>query len=509
MITERSFNGYRLGRYFVSGKTAPVGEHELSIGRFTVDRRTPLLYLISGAQGLELMSLSIVTIALPSVGAQFGLSDIGLQWIISAYALVIGGFMLLGGRLADLFGRTRMFTGGLAVFVVSSVLCGVAPSSSVLFAGRALQGLGMAITIPATLAMVTSLYPKGPERARALTIYTIIDSLGFITGFIASGILVSVAGWRAVFLINVPIAAVLGIGVWILAENTAPGASTGLRGIDVPGAITGTGGLLLLMYALTHAQIEGWKSQSTVISVTGAAILLIAFVLIEAYVADPLVTPRLFSARSFVIANIVGIFLYLSFLGSMYFATLFLQDILEYSAFFAGLAFLPLAIGSFTMTFLAPRMLAHPRLGPRWMMVIGMGLAAISILWFSRLAPDSTYWTFVLPVFLLLGCGLSMTFVTIMVTGVAEIDERDHGAASGVLNSSFQVGAGFGPAILITVAEVGERSVTGESLEATLAGFEVALVAACVLTIVGAILAFGVPKSSGRTDNDHQTSATD
>lgn len=451
----------------------------------SVRHREVLLYLICGAQFLEAMNLSIVNVALPAIRSSFGFTDTTLQWVVSVYALMFAGFLLLGGRAADLLGRRRVLVSGVVLFALASLICGIAPSALVLIIGRALQGIGAAITIPAAMSTISTTFTEEVARSRALALFGGMGAVGFTAGLIAGGLLTDILGWRSVFLVNVPVAGGIALGLLLLAG--ASRIATQERSIDLPGALTVTAGLLLLVYAITQAEAVGWRSPVSFGMLALAVAFLLTFLAIEARTQNPLMPLRLFTSRSFVGANIVGVFLYATFVGSVFFATLYLQLILGYSPTRTGLAFVPLSVSSLVAAQAAPALMQ--RIGIKTTLVGGMASVAVGMILFSRMTVSSAYLTFVLPIFILIGFGISVGYTAAVVAAVADIDAQEHGLAGGIVNTFFQVGAGVGLAILTTVATAREQVVGVTGSAAMLMGFQAALIVGAILAAIGAIIA--------------------
>jgi EmrB/QacA subfamily drug resistance transporter len=408
-----------------------------------------VLALVCLGQFMVVLDVSIVNVALPSIQRDLGFSPSGLQWVVNAYTLAFAGFLLLGGRAADLFGRRRMFLLGLGLFTVASLAGGLAQNQGMLVTARALQGLGGAVLAPATLTILTTSFAEGRERARALGVWSAVAAGGGAAGALLGGILTDLVSWRWILFVNVPIGIVVVVAArTVLAESRA---DLGHRSLDVAGAVAVTGGLVALVYAIVRTETYGWIAWETFASLGVAAVLLGAFLAIETRAARaPLVPLRIFRSRAVTGANLFILLLFGAAFASWYFQTLFMQNVLGYSPLQAGLAFVPQTVMIAVGAQVSSRLVT--RLGARTLLLIGPVVAAAGMLWLSRITPGSEYVGGLLGPGLLtaLGFGLSVPAVTLAAT--SGIPVRDAGLASGLINTNRQVGASIGLAALATVA---------------------------------------------------------
>jgi EmrB/QacA subfamily drug resistance transporter len=407
-----------------------------------------ILVLVCIAQFMVILDATVVNVALPSIQKDLGLSEANLQWIVNAYTLVFGGFLLLGGRAGDLLGRKRLFLAGVVVFTVASLLNGLATSSTWLITTRGLQGLGAAFISPAALAIISTTFAEGKERGKALGVWAAIASGGSAVGLVLGGVLTQAFSWPWIFFINVPI----GIAAFILSFRLIPESidEQAERNFDITGAITVTGGLMTLVYAIVKAQSDGWTSAVTLGTFAGAAILLAAFIMTELRATAPLVRLSIFRVRSLAAANIV-MFLVASGLFSMFFFnSLYLQRVLDYGPLKAGLAFLPFTGGIIISAGLASQF--APRIGVRPIAVAGMILTAVGMALLARLPVHGAYVSDVMPSILLTSLGLGAVFVPLTLVATTGLEDSDQGLASGLFNTSQQIGGALGLAILSTLA---------------------------------------------------------
>ncbi len=406
------------------------------------------LAVIALAQLMVVLDASVVIVALPSAQRALHISVANRQWVMTAYTLAFGSLLLLGGRIADYLGRRRMFIVGLIGFAVASALGGLAQDSAMLFGARAVQGAFAALMAPAALSLLTVTFTEAHERARAFGVYGGIAGGGAAIGLILGGFLTQFASWRWTLLINVPIA----LGAAIAATRVvreSRGVST-RSGYDVPGAVSVTGGLFLLVLGFTTAQTHGWGAPLTVGLLTGSFLALVAFVIIELGSPHPLLPLRVVLDRNRGGAYLASLLVGSAMLGTFLFLTYFFQATLGYSALKTGFAFLPFSAGIVVGATLASRLL--PNVGPRVLMVTGLILGSLGLVWFTRLGVDSSYLVHVLPAELIVSLGMGMTFVPMNSTALIGIDPRDAGVASALVNTTQQVGGSLGIALLNTVA---------------------------------------------------------
>jgi EmrB/QacA subfamily drug resistance transporter len=406
------------------------------------------LGVIALAQLMVVLDASIVNIALPSAQRDLGISVADRQWVVTAYTLAFGGLLLLGGRIADFFGRKRMFVIGLLAFAFASALGGIAPNAGLLFAARALQGAAGALLAPAALSLVTVTFTEPRERARAFGVYGAIAGGGAAIGLIVGGVLTEYASWRWCLLVNVPIAlAAAAAALPVVRESR----STEPAHYDLPGAAAATGGLVALVYGFTKAAEPGvgWSSATTVILLAVAVVLLVSFVVIELRTPYPLLPMRVPLDRnrggSYLASLLVGAGLFAMFL----FLTYYFQATLGYSALRSGFAFLPFSGGIIVSAGLASQLL--PRFGPRRLMIGGLALATLGLLYLTQISVTTSYVSHVLPAELLMSVGMGLTFVPLSSTALLGVQRSDAGVASALVNTSQQVGGSLGTALLNTI----------------------------------------------------------
>jgi EmrB/QacA subfamily drug resistance transporter len=411
-------------------------------------RRWIALALLAMAQFVVVLDASIVNVALPTIGESLAFSQDNLSWVVNAYVLTFGGFLLLGGRLADLLGRRRVFMGGLILFALASLAGGFAESDAVLIAARAVQGMGAAILSPAALSIVTTTFRDGAERNKALGVWGAVAGAGGAAGVLLGGVLTEYLGWEWVLWVNVPI----GIGAAALAPSliAESRSESETRAFDLAGAVSVTAGLSLLVYGLVEAPDAGWGSGQTLGLLAGALALLAAFVAIELRSAAPLVPFRIFRIRTLTGANVVGVLTGASLFSMFFFISLYMQNVLGYSAIKAGVSYLPLA-GTIILAAGAASGLVT-KVGFKPILATGMGLIAAGLLWFSQISPDGGFVSDILGPSLLAAVGLGFAFVPQTIAAVSGVKEREAGLASGLINTSQQVGGALGLAVLATVA---------------------------------------------------------
>ncbi|HNH86536.1 MAG TPA: MFS transporter, partial [Solirubrobacterales bacterium] len=400
-------------------------------------------------QFIVVIDASITNVALPSIGKALDIDEKSLSWVVNSYTLVFGGFLLLGGRLADFLGRRRMFMIGMTLFGAASLAGGFAQTEAWLIIARAVQGLGAAIASPAALSIVTTTFAEGSERNRALAIWGAVAGAGGAAGVLLGGVLTEWAGWEWVLFVNVPIAAFV---VWQapqrLVESREEEESE--RTLDIPGAVTITAGLALLVYGLVDAVNAGWGSSTTMLRIAGALVLIAAFVVIELRSRKPLVPFSIFRNRTLRGANVVGLLTGMSLFSMFFLITLYLQLVLGLSALDAGLAYLPLAVSIILAAGMAGQLVT--RLGFKPVVITGMVTVGIALAWFSQISPDGTYLADVLVPSILAGIGLGLTFVPVTIAAMSGTKREEAGLASGLINTSQQVGGALGLAILSSIA---------------------------------------------------------
>jgi EmrB/QacA subfamily drug resistance transporter len=464
----------------------------------TVDSGDPkrfrALGVIAVAQLMVVLDASVVIIALPSAQRALHISTANRQWMLTAYTLAFAGLLLLGGRIADYFGRKRMFIVGLLGFAVASALGGLAQNEAMLFSARALQGAFAAVMAPAALSLLTVAFTEPKERARAFAVYGGISGGGAAIGLILGGALTQYASWRWTLLINVPFAVLAAFAATrVVSESRSPAN----HGYDLTGAVTVTGGLLALVYGFTKAGTDGWSSSTVVALFAAAAVLLVSFVVIELRVEHPLLPMRVVLHRdrggSFLASLLIGTAMFGTFLSLTY----YFQNSLHYSALKSGFAFLPFSLGIITGATLASRFL--PRLGPRLVMGAGLVLAAGGLFLFSTLDVSSTYLSVVLPAELIVSVGMGLAFVTLSSTALIGVHPEDAGVASALVNSTQQTGGSLGAALINTIATTATASYivahgrSPAALEAgAIHGYTTAFTFSAIVLAAAAVAAFGL-----------------
>ncbi len=468
------------------------------------------LLLLAMTQFVIVIDASIVNVALPSIGAHLHFSRDDLTWVVNSYTLTFGGFLLLGGRMADLLGRRRMFMLGLVVFSLASLAGGLAQSETWLIAARAVQGLGAAIVSPAALSIITTTFADGAERNRALGIWGAVAGAGGAAGVLLGGILTSGLNWRWVLFVNVPIGLIAAaLAPRILLESRREEAG---NSFDIPGAVTVTAGLALLVYAVVDAVNVGWGSTRTIACLTAAVLLLIAFVTIERRAKDPLMPFSIFRLRTLRGANIVGLLIGMSLFSMFFFISLYLQDVMGYTPIKTGLAYLPLAVGIIIAAGIASQLVT--RLGFKIPLTIGMILIAVALFWFAQVpAPHGAYLSDILGPSLLAAVGLGLAFVPVTIAAVTGTEPAEAGLASGLINTSQQVGGALGLAILATVANSRTQDIINGGVHSTAValtkGFDRAFLIGAGFAVLGAILAILLISSKDSRDHASAASSSD
>jgi len=411
-------------------------------------RRWQALAIVCAAFFMTVLDVSIVNVALPSIVRDLHFSQTGQQWVITAYAITFGGFLLLGGRAGDILGRKRMFMVGVAIFSLASLACGLSGSTGVLVAARAVQGFGAAIVSPATLSIITTTFEEGPDRNKALGIWGAMGGSGAAAGVLFGGILTKYLGWDWIFFVNVPVGAlVLALTPGIVRESRAPDVG---RNFDVIGASSVTGGLALLVYAISKAPVDGWGDTTTIVLLIAAAALLIFFVVWESRVENPLMPLSIFRIRTLAGANVVSALLGASIFADFFLLTLYVQNVLHYTALKTGITFLATA-GTVVLVAGVAQWLST-RIGPKPVMVIGLTLNTIALVWYAQIPVDGTYTKNLLGGYVIFGIGLAFAFIPVSIAALAGVGPREAGLASGLLNTSQQVGGAIGVAIATSVA---------------------------------------------------------
>jgi EmrB/QacA subfamily drug resistance transporter len=411
-------------------------------------RRWRAFALLVVAYFMTIVDLTIVNVALPTIGVKLHFPESDLQWVVTAYGITFGGFLLLGGRAADLLGRRRLLMVGLALFSAASLACGLATSDTFLIIMRGIQGIGAAIVLPAALSIVMNMFPEGAERNKALGIWGAMGAMGASVGLLAGGVLTSYIGWQYIFFLNVPIgAAALALAPKIVPESKVTGAR---RRYDPFGAASITSALVVLVYAISQAPQVGWAATQTVAMLTGAAALLGAFLVIEARVEAPLLPLRLFRLSTVAGSNAVGFLLTGSFYTFIFIGTLYMQQVLGFSALKTGLAWLAASITSVAFAGLSQMLVT--KTSAKLVMAFGMALIGAGVLWATQIAPHGNFWHDLAGPFFVAGMGTAFAFIPVSIGGLAGVTERDAGVASGLLNTSQQLGGAIGVAAASSIA---------------------------------------------------------
>jgi EmrB/QacA subfamily drug resistance transporter len=452
-----------------------------------------VLVLVCMAQFMVVLDATVVNVALPSIQKDLEISDADLQWIVNAYALTFGGFLLLGGRAGDLLGRKRVFLVGLVVFTAASLLNGLAPSSEFLIVFRGLQGLGAALISPAALSIITITFTEGAERTKAMSVWAAIAVGGGAVGLLLGGILTDLLSWPWIFFVNVPV----GIAVFIASRRRVPESKDprAHKTYDLAGAVTVTAGLLILVYAIVKAHEKGWGSLHT-LGFGGLAVgLLGVFLLIESRSPEPLVPLSVFRVRTIRAANVAMFLLAAGLFAMFYFNSLYMQRVLGYSPLQAGLGSLPFTVGIMVGAGLAQQLVT--KLGAREVPVLGAVIGVIGLLLFLRLEPGGSYVTDLLPAIVVVSVGMGLAFVPVTLIATSGIGAEEAGLASGLFNTSQQIGGALGLAILATFAAsktsttlsgLGHAPLPADNGQALVDGFHVAFFGAAVF-VAGASLA--------------------
>jgi EmrB/QacA subfamily drug resistance transporter len=464
--------------------------------RFRTIPTWAVLAICCAAQFMVVLDVAIVNVALPQMRISLGLSVVGEQWVVNAYTLTFAGFLMLGGRAADLFGRRRIFIIGLTVFTVCSLVGGLAQSGAWLITARAAQGLGGAILAPATLSILVTSFTDPGERRKALGAWSATAASGAAVGVLAGGILTSYLGWRWVLFVNVPIGIVLLAGAWVaLPRNEERGPR---KALDLTGAATVTAGLAVLVYGIVSTDVHPWGSSRTIVTLAIGLFLLAVFFVTEArFAKDPLIPLSIFKRRSISVANGIAVTMGAAIFGTYFFLSLFLQDVDGYSALRTGMAFLPVGLFTLGGALIGSRLVQY--IGPRNQLMLGPGLGAIGLLWLSQVHAGGGYFAQVFGPVILIGVGLGMSFVPMTLAATNGVPLHEAGLASGLINTTRQMGGALGLAIMATVASsiaadnlhgLGHHSV-GDALTS---GYRVAFAMAGIGLLIGVGLATLLPK---------------
>jgi EmrB/QacA subfamily drug resistance transporter len=469
--------------------------------QFDTRKRWFALALIVTAQFMVVLDVAIVNVALPSIKTDLNFSQENLQWVITAYSILFGGVLLLGGRLADLLGRRRLFIAGILLFTVSSLLDGFAWSEGSLIAFRSLQGLGAALVSPAALSMLTTLFREGRERNVALGIWGAVSGSGGAAGVLLGGALTSAFSWSWIFFINVPVGLlVLALSPVLLRESRA---DLDHRHFDSAGAASITGGLMVLVYAMTRATQHGWATAETIGLLVAATVLIVGFVVIELRSKAPLLPMRIFRLRSLTAANVSGLLLGGAIFAQFFLLTLYMQQVLHYSALKTGVAYIALTLTIIAFSGVAQALVT--RLGVRRVLTTGMAVSAVGLVLYAQLPVDGHYFWNLFPAFLLSGVGLALAFVPMSIGALTGVTAADAGVASGLINTSQQIGGAIGVAVATTIATTltanyvdvhpGTNALGGGALTH---GFQAAFYVLAGIAVFGAIVAAVFTESHSR-----------
>jgi EmrB/QacA subfamily drug resistance transporter len=480
----------------------PVGSH---------DRKKWLaLALIVTAQFMVVLDVAIVNVALPSIKVDLHFSQESLQWVITAYAIMFGGFLMLGGRLADVLGRRRLFIAGLALFTVTSLLDGLAWSEASLIVFRSLQGIGAAMLSPAALSILTTTFTEGKERNTALGIWGAASGSGGAAGVLLGGALTSGLNWSWIFFINVPVGiVVMALTPVLLRESKAELAH---RHFDFAGATSITAGLMLLVYAMTRAAQHGWVTAETIVLLSISALLLVAFVVVEMRSKAPLLPLRIFRLRTLSASNASGLLMGGAIFSQFFLLTLYMQQVLHYSAIKTGVAYIGLTLTIVVFSVVAQAIVT--RVGIRRVLPLGLALSTVALVWFAQLPVHGDYFTDLFPPFIISGLGLALAFVPMSIGALTGVRQADAGIASGLINTTQQVGGAIGVAVATTVATTfttryvdahpGSASFSPAALTH---GFQIAFYVLAGMAAVGALIAAVMLESKPAEAEEIQISA--
>ena len=454
------------------------------------DRRWLILAIVGAAFFMTVLDVAIVNVAIPSIQTDLKITDpTTVQWVLTGYAITFGGFLLLGGRMADLLGRRLIFLVGLTLFTIASLACGLANSISVLIGARVVQGVGAAIISPAALSIVTTTFEEGAERNKALGIWGALGGSGAAAGVLFGGILTKYLGWEWIFFVNVPV----GVLVFALTPPFVPEskADLGHHRFDAAGAVTVTSGLALLVYAISKAPDVGWGSALTILLLLASVALIAAFAVIELRTRSPLMPFSIFRIRSVLAANIVGFLLGAVIFANFFVLTLYVQEVLHWSALETGVTFL--ATAGTTVIWAGVAQGLTTKFGPRPVIVIGLIVLAASMGWYTQIPVDGHYWPDLLPAYVTFALGLAFAFVPVTIAALAQVAPRDAGLASGLINTNQQIGGAIGVAIASTIFVSHSKDLlkTGHTLaEARTSGYQWAFWALIALALLAAVAAY-------------------
>jgi EmrB/QacA subfamily drug resistance transporter len=448
---------------------------------------------------MVILDVAIVNVALPTIQEDLGFSQKNLQWIVSAYALTFGGLLLLGGRAADLLGRRRLFIAGLAVFALASLLAGVAWSDTILIAARAFQGVGAAVMTPAALSILMTTFREGAERNTALGVWGAVGASGGTVGVLLGGILTDTIGWEWIFYLNIPVAlGVIAVTPSLLGESRA---EVGHRRFDLAGALSVTAGIALLVYALVEADSAGWASAQTLGLIGASAALLALFAAVELRSRSPIMPFSIFRLRAVTGSNVASLALGGAVFGMIFILTLYMQQVLAYSPIETGLAWLAMSLTALASSIVASVLVT--RVGPRLPLAVGLVVAGAGLLLLAQIPADGGYAANLLPGLLVTGLGLGTAFVSLSIGALEGVADRDAGLASGLVNTTQQVGGALGVAVLSTLAISRSDDLIADGTAAPVAlteGFQIALIAAAGFAIAGALAVLGLVRGRRRPE---------
>jgi len=473
--------------------------------REKVQHKGLALAILAAAQFMVILDATIVNVALPAIQKALGFTtDSQLQWVVTAYALIFGGFLLLGGRLADLMGRRKLFLIGVTIFAAASLMGGLAQTSGQLIAFRGLQGLGGALLAPAALSLVLTIFKEGAERNKALGIWSMVSGGGGAVGLVLGGLLTQYIDWRWTFFINVPI----GLGVLYMARKHVPeGAPATKERVDVAGAIAVTASLSSLVYALAKAADLGWGASQTVSMFIVSAVLMAVFIVNELMVKHPLIKLGIFKRRNVTGGNILQLLTPAAMFGMFFYLSIYMQHILHYSPTMTGVANLPFTMVIIVIAGVLSKQIS--KFNPKLFLVGGPILAAIGLFWFARIPVAASYWTDILPGIMLMASGMAMVFVTNTMVATSGVSHQDSGLVSGLLNTGQQIGGAIGLAVLTVVSTAATKTFMVDNhgnpallTEGLVHGFRQGFVAAAFFAIAAALVALFVMKTHKPTKSD-------
>ncbi len=454
------------------------------------------LYVLCLGDLMIVLDGTIVNVALPSIQADLGFSDTSLAWIVNAYLLTFGGFLLLGGRLGDLFGQRRMFLIGITLFTAASLACGLATSQGQLIAARAVQGLGGALVSAVALSLVMTLFTEQADRAKAMGIFGFVLSGGGVAGVLLGGVLTDVLNWHWIFLVNIPVGALV-FALSLRLLPAAPGMAAGGR-LDVAGAVMITAALMLAVYAIVNGNETGWTAGETLGLLGGAVVLIVAFVVREARIASPLVPLGLFRNRNVSVANVTGILMAAGLFAYFFLSALYLQNVLGYTPLEVGFAYLPSMILWGATSLYSDKLVM--RFGIKPPLVVGLGLMTLSLLLFARAPVDGNFALDVLPATIAVGLGAGIGFNPILLAAMGGVAPQEAGLASGVVNTSFMMGGALGLAVLASLAAARTDNLlaSGEDSVAALnSGYHVAFLVGAIFAAAAAVRRRAAPPLAG------------